>query len=92
MNEIELLKQKIKKLEDFNQSLMASSSIPLQLDQAFRARFVSLGDITTSAKSASSENQAVSESGSSSYSVLKPPDAFVQVTLNATVYYIPVYT
>lgn len=33
----------------------------------------------TSAKSASAENQAVNESGSGTYSVLKPPDRFIRI-------------
>ena len=39
MNETEKLKERIKKLEDFIQSLQASNTIPLGVDQAFRDRF-----------------------------------------------------
>lgn len=50
-----------------------------------------LGSVVSSAKSATSENQNVNEAGVATYSVLQAPDAFVQVTINGTVYYLPAY-
>ena len=94
----EELRQKLEKLERENQELLtwkknmeASHSIPLNIDQAFRARFPTTS-LSTSTKVDSSENQAVDEGGAATYSVLKPPDAFLQVRIRTTTYYIPVFT
>ena len=55
-------------------------------------RVLELNALTTSAKSSGSENEVINESGSETHSVLEPPDAFLQVTIDATVYYIPAFT
>lgn len=51
-----------------------------------------LASVVASTKVATSENQAVNEAGAASYNVLKSPDAFVQVTVNGTIYYLPAFT
>lgn len=84
------MKRELEELKAWKKSLEMSHSIPLNIDQAFRARFAF--GLTTSSKSASSENRAVDEGGSATYSVLTTPDAFLQITINNTVYYIPVFT
>jgi hypothetical protein len=77
MNEIDQLKNRLQVLEDFVRSLEASHSIPLNIDQAFRARFTN--PITSQiTKAASSENRTVNEGGGASYDVLKAPDGFDQ--------------
>lgn len=91
MNEIELLKREIAELKRWKASLEMSSTIPLNIDQSFRKRFT-VQEIIASTKGATTENQAVNEGGAATYSVLKPPDAFIQVVVGATTYYIPVYT
>lgn len=68
-----------------------SKTVPLSVDQAFRGRFL-FSSIVASAKSATSENQSVNEAGAATYSVLGPPTAFIQIVINNTTYYIPVYT
>jgi hypothetical protein len=84
MNEqISQLEQRVRELETFIKSLQSSSSIPLAIDQAFRSRLGNI-NLVSNSKSASSENQAVAESGSASYSVLKPPDGFTLATLSDT--------
>ena len=90
MNEQE--KQQLQELLNWKKSLESSSTIPLSIDQSFRQRFPTGSIINTSTKDATSENQAVDEGGAATYSVLKPPDAFVQVVVNGTTYYIPVFT
>ena len=77
-------------LLDFKKSLENSSTIPLQIDQSFKDRFSST--LVSSSKSATSENKSVNEAGVATYSVLNPPDAFIQITVNGTLYYIPVFT
>lgn len=90
---MEELKQKIEELEKWKKSMEASHSIPLNIDQAFRARFKDTGSIlSASSKSASSENQVVDEGGVATYSVMKTPDAFLQVTISGAVKYIPIFT
>lgn len=92
--ELEILKQKVEKLENFIESLQAFSKIPLSVDQAFRARFLTVPVIKASSKGNDSEDQAVNEGGAATYNVLKEPDDFLEVQLVAggTIYYIPVYT
>ena len=87
IQEINNLKEEIKKLK-------SAATIPYETEQALRERLrlASFMSIYGSSKSATSENQSVNESGSSSYSVLKPPDIFLQVTVSGVLYYIPVFT
>lgn len=93
MNELEQLKKEIAELKAWKRSLEMSHTIPLNIDRAFYDRLIrNIGVVVTSAKSSTSENQAVDEAGSASYSVLKPPDAFIQATVSGTIYYIPVFT
>lgn len=78
------------KLESFNNS----TTFSFESDQAFRTRF-RLNEIpllTVSSKGSTSENQAVDEAGSATYSVLKAPDGFLQVPVNGSTYYIPIFT
>ena len=81
--------QKLNTLLEWKKSLESYQSIPLQIDQSFRARFA-IPILST--KSITSENQAVNEAGVATYSVLKTPDAFLKVTVGTTTYNIPVYT
>lgn len=89
-NQIDELKAKIDLIYN-------SSDIPHDVEQAFRTRFQlervdTLASITTSNKSATSENQSVDEGGLATYSVLKAPDAFIQITISGAVKYIPIFT
>lgn len=88
---MEELQEQINELQEWKESMESSYSIPLNIDQAFRARF-SGASLANSTKSASSENQPVNEGGVATYDVLKPPDAFLQVNIQGTVCYIPIFT
>ena len=91
MNEQE--KQQLNELLQWKKDMEFSSTIPVKTFQALNARLGSSGTvITTSAKSASSENRVVDEGGSATYSVMKTPDAFLQTTINGQTYYIPIFT
>ncbi len=92
MNE-ELLKR-IDELEKKFKSLEASASIPKSVEDALRERFrlEIISSISTSAKSSVSESQSVDEAGSATYGVLKNPDAFLQVTIGGTIYYLSAWT
>jgi hypothetical protein len=81
-------KKQLEELVAWKKSLESSSTIPLAVDQAFKGRF---GLPKTSTKAATSENQAVNESGSSSYSVLGPPNGFVEEVVDGKIKYIPTY-
>jgi hypothetical protein len=68
--------------------------IPLTVQLALKRvlGITKIGVIKTSAKSATSENQSVNEGGVGTYSVLKPPDDWLEVEINGATYYIPVFT
>lgn len=82
---------KLNEVFDFIQSLKSSTSIPFEVDGAFRDRFGDLAGLALSAKVATTENQAVDEGGSATYNVLKEPDGFLEVAINGTTYYLPYY-
>lgn len=92
--QIQQLTRRIEALENENRLLKSSNTIPLEIDQAFRDRFLSgvTQAIVADSKSASSENQAVNEGGVATYNVLKPPDGFVSTVLNGATIYIPYFT
>lgn len=90
-NELEQLKIELNELKKWKQSLESSNMIPLEIDRSFRGRF-KFSSLQTSSKSPTSENQAVNESGTASYSVLKAPNGFVQTTLGEQTIYLPSYT
>jgi len=89
-DEIEQLKKEVEELKKWKRQLENVTTIPLNIDQAFRARLVA--DFAVSTKSLSSENQAVDEAGTATYSVLKTPDGFLERKINNIVYYIPYYS
>lgn len=90
----EELLQRIVELEREMQLLRAGSTIPFDIEKALRERLRigTFNPTTLSAKGATTENQSVNESGVATYSVLKPPDAFLTITIGSTAYNIPVYT
>ena len=89
MNELE---QRIDALENFVLSLKANATIPIEIDNAFRERLAGTAGVASSSKSATSENQVVNESGSSTYSVLKAPDLFAEVQVGGSILYLPAFT
>lgn len=92
--EIEQLKKDIEELKRTVDALRSSTTIPLEVDAAFRKRFgiKDFSKLSTSTKSATSENQAVNEAGAASYSVLKAPDGFDERLDGSTVKYYPYFT
>lgn len=79
MNEQQLI-DRIQALEDRLRLLENTTTIPLEVDTAFRDR-LGIDDKTSlsgSTKNVSDVTQAVAESGSASYSVAKVPDGFYQ--------------
>ena len=91
--ELEQIKKELEELKAWKKSLEMSHSIPLNIDQAFRKRFIVSGtSLSTSGKDVNSENQSVNEAGSATYGVLKPPDVFLVVLIGGITYYIPAYT
>lgn len=88
------LTNRIEELENKVRSLEASYTISHEVDVAFRDRLGinDLTALTSSTKAASSETQAVAESGTASYSVAKPMDGFREFVVGGSVLYIPYYT
>lgn len=93
MNDIQSLIKRIDELENFIlQHKVQQISYPVD-DISIRIISDKIsGTIASSIKGATSENQAVNEGGSSTYSVIKAPDAFLQITINGVIYYIPAFT
>jgi len=82
---------KLNQLLEWKVSLESAERIPLEIDNAFRARFLTSPVVKTSNKGNDSEDQAVNEGGVATYSVLKEPDDFLEVVVDTVTYYIPVY-
>jgi hypothetical protein len=91
---IQELETSIANLQNEVNLLKATATIPFDVEMAFRKRLNidSFTPTETSSKGATTENQSVNESGASSYSVLKAPDGFLQITLSGSVYYLPYFT
>lgn len=90
--EIQQLKKKMQAMEDFINSLKSSSSIPMEIDSAFRDRLV--GDISAlvpSTVSPTTHNKAVNEAGSASYSVMNIPTGFIEANVAGVKRVIPYF-
>ena len=86
-------KQKLDEVYNFMQALKSSTTIPHDVDGAFRTRLSnSLGELSVSAKGVDTEDVAVNEAGAGSYAVMNDPDGFLQVTISGTIYYIPYFS
>lgn len=88
------LEKRVEAVEKQLKDLNSFATIPFMVEGAFKERLKInlLAKIIVSTKGLTTENQAVNEAGASSYSVLKPPDAWLQLTISGTTYNIPVYT
>lgn len=84
--------EQFEQMYEWFQSMQNSGTIQTATDQALRGRFFTNSTLGTSAKSASSENKTVNEGGIAVYDVLKPPDEFLQITVNGAIKYIPSFT
>lgn len=94
------LEKRIDKLEQEIQSLKSFTTIPFDVDKAFRSRFGidNLSLIAASVKSASSENVTavtgvnfIAETTTTN-TVLDNPDIFLEVIVDNTIYYLPAFT
>lgn len=86
--------QQLKEFEEmkaFIASLKNSTTIPFEVDSAFKARFGDIIGLASSTKGATSENKIVNEGGASTYPVLAPPDGFDVSIASGTVKYYPFY-
>lgn len=87
--DIKRLEERIKQLETKLEALGNSSTIPFNVDRAFRTRLAS-SNLATSSKSASSEDEAIDEAGIATHNVLKRPDGYLQADISG-IKYIPFY-
>ena len=85
------LARRVEQLELEIKNLKSSTTIPFEVDRAFRDRFRDILILKPSSKNLDSEDQAVDESGSGTYSVLGDPDGFLVTVVAGTNYYIPYY-
>lgn len=94
MDEITALRQRIEELETVVNKLRADATIPYEIGEAFnsRLRIDDLAKLASSAKVATSEDQAVNEAGAGTYNVLKSPDGFREYTVGSQTFYFPYYT
>jgi hypothetical protein len=91
--EIEQLKKQVADLEAKFKLLYSSTTIPLDIAEAFRTRLADDARILrVSSRTAASETQAVNEAGMATYSVGKPMNGFVTVVLNGVQYDLAYYT
>lgn len=86
---MENLQEQINKIQDTLDSLKDNARMPKEFGDAMKARLdIIPSDSTTTA---ASQTQAVSESGSGSYSVAKPMTGFFRLTIKGRIYNIPYY-
>jgi len=94
--ELEQLQKELADLKQWKASLERSSTIPLNIDQAFRERFKGLGTIikTQSAKGVNTEDVTVVNSvnfiaqTAGTTVVLNDPTQFLKVEIDGTIYYL----
>lgn len=84
--------QKLNELYEFMKALMNSTTIPQEVDSAFKDRFTSILGVTVSSKGVNEEDISVNEGGASTHTVLGDPDRYLRVTAdNGNDYDIPVF-
>lgn len=89
---MEQLQEQVNKLEEQWNSLTSTTTIPKEIDVAFRARLSNIAQtISISGTSATAHNATVNESGSSTYSVMAIPTGFLTITINGTARDIPYF-
>lgn len=86
--------QRIKKLEREIAQLKSFTTIPFEVEGAFKTRLgiAELARISVSTKGVDTEDVTVNEAGASSYAVMNDPDIFLQLSVSGTTYYIPAFT
>lgn len=89
--QVKLLEQRVMRLEKEDKKLRSSTTIPFDIDQAFRARLKSITGLSVSSKGVNTEDQAVNEAGVAAYDVLGDPDGFLEINIGGTIYYLPYY-
>lgn len=87
--QIKDLQRQINELKTVVGILTNAADISPDVYLSLKERFAPL---VASTKTASSENQAVNEGGTSSYNVLKAPDGFDERNDAGTIKYFPYYT
>jgi hypothetical protein len=84
-------RQELNDLLIWKHQMEASHSIPLNVDQAIRGRFVDAVTMKPTTKTATSENVSINEGGAAVKTVLGPPDAFKKIVVDGVLYYCPLY-
>lgn len=84
--------QKLNEVYELVQSLKNSTTIPLEVDAAFRTRLTELSGLSVSGKSATSEDVSINEAGAALHTVLDDPDGFLEIQIAGSTYYLPYYS
>lgn len=79
------INERLKKVENYTTKIGGSLEF-----QNLVKRYAG-GTSRASSKGATTENQSVNEAGSATYSVLKTPDGFDEVTIGGATHYHPYY-
>lgn len=90
--EVNKLDSKMDEIFEMIKSLGNSSTIPIDVDAAFRDRFLQdLAVIQPSTVGATTHNKTVNEGGTDVYAVMNKPDGFVQSEVNGSTVIIPYF-
>lgn len=87
------LTDRISALEDMVKKLNNSTTIPLEIDVAFRDRLGVEAKATgiVSGVSPTAHNKTVNEAGTNTYPVMNIPTGFLQFTLSGNTYIVPYF-
>lgn len=86
------LRKEFEQMKADIQALKNTATIPYEVDSAFRDRLgIDQLGLKGSTKVATSENVSIDEGGVAVKTALGAPDAFKQMSINGTTFYIPVW-
>ena len=85
-------KQKLNEVYEFMQALKNSTTIPFEVDRAFRDRFRDILLLEVSSKGVDTEDVTIDAGSINVYTAMDDPDGFIQTTLSGTTYYIPYFS
>jgi len=93
MNELETLKKEVAELKAWKASLESSQSIPLNIDQAFRDRFIATttDELSISPTVFDAYTIYFTTPDDGDQEAAGAPDVLLQVTINNSKYKIPAY-
>ena len=87
------IQEQIADLQRQLDALKSATSIPYEIDQAFRNRFnlSSFASLAASSKAAGAENVGIDEAGVATHTVLGAPDGFRQFSVGGSTLHFPYF-